>query len=328
MSAISCNHNHSQPHAGEGRNGNHTHTEADAALKGRLKISIALTGIIFIVELAGGYLTNSLALMSDAVHVFMDVFALSLTLAAIYIAELPPTQTRTYGLHRVEVFVSWANSFVLILITLFIFYMAYERFGDPQPVESVGMLAIAVIGLVVNLIVAVWLMSYAKGDLNIKSAYFHVVGDAAASVGVIVGAVIIYYTGWLFVDPLISDLIGAIILVGSFGILYDSSHILLEGVPKEIELGAVIGDIKLSTGVSGVHSIHVWSICHNVYALSAHLDIDPLQRSRTGEILSEVNERLAVTHHIFYTTLQVECSGCEMNDTLRKISHREREHLH
>ncbi|OGQ52658.1 MAG: hypothetical protein A3J24_06940 [Deltaproteobacteria bacterium RIFCSPLOWO2_02_FULL_53_8] len=297
-------------------------------MKGRLWVSIALTGIIFVVELAGGYLTNSLALMSDAVHVFMDVFALSLSLAAIYIAELPPTHTRTYGLHRVEVFVSWANSFILILITSAIFYSAYVRFGNPQPVESVGMLIVAVIGLVVNLIVALWLMGYAKNNLNVKSAFFHVVGDAAASVGVIVGAIIIYYTGWSFVDPLISDLIGAIILVGSFSILYDSSHILLEGVPKDIELSAVIDDIKSSRGIIGVHSIHVWSICHDVYALSAHLDIDPLHRSRTGEILNEVNDCLAATHHIFYTTLQAECSRCEMNDTLRPIVHREREHLH
>lgn len=328
MSAISYNHNHGRPQAGEGGNSNHPHTETDRAIKGRLKICIALTGVIFVVELAGGYFTNSLALMTDAVHVFMDVFALSLSLAAIYIAELPPTQTRTYGFHRVEVFVSWANSFILILITLGIFYAAYLRFSDPQSVESVGMLVIAVIGLVVNLIVALWLASYAKVDLNIKSAYLHVVGDAAASVGVIVGAAIIYFTGWEFVDPIISDLIGAIILVGSFGILYDSSHILLEGVPKEIELGGVIKDIKASMGVSGVHSIHVWSICHNVYALSAHLDIDPLSRSRTGEILNEVNQMLGDTHHIFYTTLQVECSSCDMSDPLRRITHREKEHIH
>ncbi|MBI5886503.1 MAG: cation transporter [Deltaproteobacteria bacterium] len=317
MAIAAHNHEHGRPHA-----------DADRPIKRRLQISIALTAIIFIAELAGGYYTNSLALMSDAAHVFMDVFALALTLAAIYIAELPPTETRTYGLHRVEVFVSWANSFILILVTLFIFYSAYQRFGNPQPVETIGMLVIAVIGLVVNLVVAVWLMSYAERDLNIKSAYFHVVGDAAASVGVIVCAVVIYFTGWLFVDPLISDLIGAIILVGSFNTMRDASHILLEGVPKGIDLGRVIDDIKESNGVSGVHSIHVWSICNNVHALSAHLDIEPLQRSRAGEIFNEVNERLAATHHIFYTTLQAECSGCDTNDTLRKIAHRERGHSH
>lgn len=328
MSAIFNNQSHEHSHADHNGSRSHSHKDADSALKRRLRWSILLTGIIFFAELVGGWFTNSLALMSDAVHVFMDVLALSLTLAAIYIAELPPTQKRTYGLHRVEVFVSWANSFALIVVTLFIFYKAYERFADPQPVETVGMLTVAVIGLAVNLVVAVWLMSYAKGDLNIKSAYFHVVGDAAASVGVIVGAIIIYYTGWLFVDPLMSDFIGAIILIGSLGILYDSSNILLEGVPKEIELAAVIDDIRASMGVASIHSIHVWSICHNTYALSAHIEIDPLHRSRTGEILNEINETLAATHHIFYTTLQIECSNCEVNDTLRKITHREREHIH
>ncbi|MBI5561315.1 MAG: cation transporter [Deltaproteobacteria bacterium] len=321
MTAVDNHNNHDHNH-------NHPHAEADRGLKARLRLSIALTGVILVAELAGGYFTNSLALMSDAAHVFMDVFALSLSLAAMHIAELPPTETRTYGLHRVEVFVSWINSFILILVTAFIFYSAYERFSNPQPVESAGMLVIAAVGLVVNLVVAMWLMSYAEGDLNVKSAYVHVVGDAAASVGVIVGAVVIAYTGWYFVDPLISDLIGAIILVGSFNIMKDASHILMEGVPKDIDFGRVIEDIKASKGVSSVHSLHIWSICHNVYALSAHLDIEPLERWRMGEIFAEVNERLAGTHHIFYTTLQAECSGCDTNDTLRKIAHRERNHLH
>lgn len=305
----------------------HSH-DMDKALKGRLRISIALTGIIFIAELLGGYLTNSLALMSDAAHVFMDVFALTLSWFAIYISEMPPSEKRTYGFHRVEVFVSFINSFVLFLITIFIFYEAATRFFSPREVESTGMMIVALIGLLVNLMVAMWLMKYAHADLNIKSAFIHVLGDAAASVGVIIGAIIIHYTGWFSADPLISVLIGGIIVTGAYGIMKDSSHILLEGVPKDIDFNMVMEDLKSSNGISSVHSLHIWSICHNVYALSAHLDIIPTQRWRMGEIFSEINEKLAENHHIFYTTLQAECSGCNPDDVFGKIAHKERNHNH
>lgn len=305
----------------------HSH-EMDRALKARLKLSVALTGVIFIAELVGGYLTNSLALMSDAAHVFMDVFALSLSWFAIYISEMPPTEKRTYGLHRVEVFVSFINSSVLFVLTIFIFYEAYKRLLSPSPVESAGMMIVAVIGLVVNLIVALWLKHYAKSDMNIKSAFMHVVGDAAASVGVIIGAGIIHYTGWFMADPIISVVIGLIIISGAYQIMKDSSHILLEGVPKDIDLNRVVDDIKASKGISSVHNLHIWSICHNVYALSAHLDIVPTERWRMGEIFNEVNERLAGNHHIFYTTLQAECSGCDNSDIFGKIAHKERGHNH
>ncbi len=307
----------------------HTHLhDLDSTLKSRLVLSIALTAIIFITELVGGYLTNSLALMSDAAHVFMDVFALSLSWFAIYISEMPPSETRTWGLHRVEVFVSFINSLVLFVLTLFIFYEAYHRFLSPEPVKSAGMMVVAMVGLVVNLVVALWLRHYAGSDLNVRSAFIHVIGDAAASVGVIIGAIVIYYTGWFTADPLISVLIGMIIIYGAYGIIKESSHILLEGVPKDIDFNKVMEDIKSANGISSVHSLHIWSICHNVYALSAHLDIIPTQRWRMGEIFDEINEKLADNYHIFYTTLQAECSGCDTADVFGRVAHKERNHNH
>jgi cobalt-zinc-cadmium efflux system protein len=302
--------------------------DLDARIKKRLIVSIALTGVIFLAEFIGGLYTNSLALMSDAAHVFMDVFALALSFFAIYISEMPPTEKRTYGLHRVEVFVSFINSLALLLISAFIFYKGAVRFFSPEPVESVGVLVVAAIGLVVNLIVARWLHHYAQHDLNVKSAFIHVVGDAAASVGVIISAVIIYYTGWYQADPIISMLICLIIVNGAVKIIRESSHILLEGVPREIELNKVREVILAPEGVTSVHSLHVWSICHNVYALSAHIDIVPTQRWRMGEIFSEINEVLAHDHHIFYTTLQAECSGCNPNDMFGKMAHKDRGHGH
>lgn len=300
----------------------------DAVLKRKLAVCTVLTGLVFFAELAGGYLTNSLALMSDAAHVFMDAFTLALSWFAIYISEFPPTEKRTYGLHRVEVFVSFVNSLSLLFITLFIYYKAYGRLKSPEPVESVGVIIVATVGLILNLVVAKWLVRYSRTDMNIKSAFLHVIGDAAASVGVIISSVIIYFTGWYPADPIISIVIGGIIFFGAFNIIKDSSHILLEGVPKEIDFNKVVADIKAAEGVTSVHSLHIWSICHNVYALSAHIDIEPAQRWRMAEIFGIINERLAETYHIFYTTLQAECLGCNPNDMLRRLAHKEKNHIH
>jgi cobalt-zinc-cadmium efflux system protein len=300
----------------------------DRSIKGRLTLAVIFTAIIFFAELFGGYIFNSLALLSDAAHVFMDVLALSMSLFAIYISGLPPTEKRTFGLHRVEVLVSFLNGMTLLFVSLFIFYKAYTRFLDPQEVESVGMLAIAVVGLVVNAVVALWLRGHAKHDLNVKSAFFHVIGDAVASAGVIVAGIIIYFTGWYRVDSIISALIGMIIVGGAVRIIEESTHILLEGVPRDIDLNEVLESMKSLEGVTGIHSLHIWSICHNIYALGAHVDIDPAHRANQGEILSTINERLAENYHIFYTTLQVECASCESGDVLRNIAHKERKHLH
>lgn len=311
-----------------GTGAQHGRFEPDRALVKRLVLAIALSALVFFAELIGGFLTNSLALMSDAVHVFMDVFTLSLSLFAIYISRMPPTETRTYGLHRVEVFVSFINGITLLMVAAFVLYKAYGRLLSPEKVESRGMLLVALIGLAVNLFVALRLRGFASHDLNIKSAFFHVVGDAIASVGVIIASIVISLTGWHLVDPIITVVIACIILYGVYQVLRDSSHILLEGVPKDVELNTVVREIKSQAGVKSVHSLHIWSICHNVYALSAHLDIEPLQRGRMGEILGEINTRLAEKHHIFYTTLQAECLGCNPEEMFHGLVHKERGHIH
>jgi len=298
--------------------------DVDIEIRKRFKFAVVLTGIIFLAELIGGYITNSLALMSDAAHVFMDFLALSVSLFAVYISALPPTEKRTYGLHRIEVFAAFINGATLILLTPFIFYKSYLRFLNPQQVESRGMLLVAVVGLVVNVAVAARLGSFAKTDLNIKSAFLHVIGDAVASGAVIAAAIIISLSGLYVMDPIGSAVIGVIILFGAVKIVSESLHILLEGVPREIDFNNVVNDMKAVTGVIGVHSLNIWSICHNINALSAHVDVDNRQILRQADILIAINERLARRHHIFYTTIQVECPGCETNGALRKIMHRER----
>ncbi|MFQ5586963.1 MAG: cation diffusion facilitator family transporter, partial [Thermodesulfobacteriota bacterium] len=279
----------------------------DERIKGRFKLAIILTGTIFLVEVAGGYITNSLALATDAAHVFMDLFALSVSLLAVYLSEMPPTEKRTYGWHRIEVFASFMNGFLLIFVSLVIFYKAYLRFLDPPPVKGLGVIVVATAGLIINLVVAYRLHHDSKHDLNIKSAFFHVAGDAIASVGVIIGGVVIHLTGLFFVDPIISALIGIIIIVGALRIVLESSHILLEGAPRGLDLNRVVHDIEAVEGVKSIHSLHLWTLCSNSYAFSAHIDTDAGSRIRQREILSDINDLLARRFNIHYTTLQMEC---------------------
>lgn len=301
----------------------------DKKVKTRLLFAIVLTSVILVTEVIGGVMSGSLALLSDGVHVFMDVFALSLSLFAIHISNQPPNETRTYGLHRAEVFAAFINGSTVLLMAGVLLYHAYFRLMDPTPVHSLGMLVVAVIGLVVNLVVAFWLLKYAKSDLNVKSAFLHVAGDAIASLGVIAAAVIIYFTGEYVVDPIISVAIGGILVYGAVRIIRESSHILLEGVPKEIELKDVFNDIKNIDGVSGVHSLHIWGICHNIYSLSAHIEVDEGQKDFYALITKAINDKLATKHHIFYTTLQFDCTTCDSSKLFTEFVHREHsDHLH
>src|SRR3970040_2711748 len=160
-------------------------------------------------------------------------------------------------------------------------------------------------------------------ELNIRSAYLHVVWDAAASVGVIISGIIIYYTNWFIADPLISIGIGIIIIIGAVKIIKESAHILLEGVPREVNIKSIVEDIKAIDGVQGIHTLHIWSICSNIHAMSAHIDIKKEAQSRRGEILDLINQKLAKDHHIFYTTLQAEGNGCITGKVFRAIEHKE-----
>ncbi len=311
------------------RDGFSTGGNSDSKVKQRLIFAILLTSIILVVEVVGGLMTGSLALLSDGVHVFMDVFALSLSFFAMHISSQPPNETRTYGLHRAEVFAAFINGSLVLLMAGFIFYHGYERLINPREVHSLGLLIVATVGLIVNLIVALWLIKYAKSNLNVKSAFLHVAGDAVASLGVIVGAVIMYFTGAYIVDAIISVAIGGILVFGSLRIIKESGHILLEGVPPEINLKEVFSDIKNIDGVTGLHSLHIWGICHNIYSLSAHIEVEEDKKELYSVITGSINKTLATKHHIFYTTLQFDCTTCDNSKLFTEFVHREvSDHLH
>ncbi|PLX83254.1 MAG: cation transporter [Desulfuromonas sp.] len=296
----------------------------DSSISRGFAFAIVLTAVTLVTELVGGFWTNSLALLSDAAHVFMDLFALVLSLVAIRLATLPATDRRTYGWHRAEIFASLINGGTLILIAFGILHEAWGRFQSPEAVKSKEMFVIATIGLVMNLVAAGRLHGHAHDDLNVRSAFLHVLGDAIASVGVIIGGLIMLFTGWFVIDALISAGIALIIVWGGVRVVREAAHILLEGVPPGVEVSEVVERMRAVEGVSDVHHLHVWSICSHISALSAHIDLEPGYRLRQGEVTGVIEEMLEHDYHITHTTLQAECSRCMTEPLIQQLEHRPR----
>jgi cobalt-zinc-cadmium efflux system protein len=280
----------------------------EESLHRNLKLAIILTSIIFFIEFVGGILSNSLALLSDAAHVFLDVVALLLSFGAIKISSRPSNSSMTFGYHRFEIFASLINGITIIGIAFFIFYEAYERIFDPPEVKGAEVLVIATIGLIVNSWAALRL--HGHSDLNIKSAYLHVIGDALASVAVILGAVIILLTGNNIVDPMLSILIAAMLLYGAFRLVVGSMRILLEFAPEQVDADTLFRELMVFDGVRGVHDIHIWSICSNIHAMSAHILVDRIHVQQTEVLISDISKMLKDRFNILHTTLQFECAEC------------------
>ena len=296
----------------------------DRSITRGFRFAIILTAVTLVAEVVGGFWTNSLALLSDAAHVFMDLFALVLSLSAIVLANFPATDRRTYGWHRAEIFASLINGATLLLIAVGILFEAWDRFFDPQAVKSKEMFIIAAVGLVMNLIAASRLHSHSHDDLNVRSAFLHVIGDAIASVGVIAGGVIMLFTGWYVVDAIVSAGIALVIAFGSIRILREAGHILLEGVPRHVKLDELVAKMRAVAGVNDIHHLHVWSICSHITALSAHIDVLPDYRLRQGEIIGEIEQMLEHDYHITHSTLQGECSRCLTGPVIQQLKHRPR----
>ncbi len=300
-------------------------THANSGIERNFLLAISLTALTLIAELLGGLWTGSLALLSDSAHVFMDILALGLSYLALRLSALPADDRHTYGYHRLEVLAALINGLALVAISIGIFVEAYQRWQAPAHVKSLEMLVIAVIGLVVNLAVAGVLNggvhvhphnSAEHGnipldrDLNLRSAFLHVLGDAISSVGVILAAIIIAFSGWEWIDPLVSFLIGLIILASSYRVLRSSLHILIEGVPEGMHLSQVMAAMLETTGVLEVHDLHIWNICSGTVALSAHVVYVPEQEPDQARLMAELKQSLAQKFNIEHTTIQFECAAC------------------
>jgi cobalt-zinc-cadmium efflux system protein len=276
----------------------------------KLFISIALTSLIFIAEFGGGIWTGSLALLSDSAHVFMDAFALGLSYLAIRVATLPANDRHTYGYHRMQVLAALVNGATLLFISFEILKEAINRFQNPEPVVAGPMLVIAVIGLIVNVIVALVLREHDHEDLNTRAAFLHVLGDALASVGVIGAGIAIYFTGLLWIDPLVSVLISVLIFVSSGRLLKETVHILAEGIPNGMTASGVTEAMKGVSGVAEIHDLHIWTVSPGFVALSAHVILEDQTLSQSERIMAELKQILDQQYEIEHTTIQFECANC------------------
>jgi cobalt-zinc-cadmium efflux system protein len=282
---------------------NHTHGLA----RNSLRLAFFLTLIILLAEIVGGLLANSLALLSDAGHVVTDIFALGLAWFATVQAERPPNARKTFGYHRVGILAAMVNAVTLIVIAFAILLEAVQRFQHPEKVQPQIMFLAAGVGIVINLIIGFGLFKEAS-NLNVRAAMLHVFGDVAASAGVIVAGVIILFTGWTFVDPLLSIGIAVLIAISAWRILHETTDILLESVPKGVSMPGLVKDMKSVKGVEDVHDLHVWSITSNMNALSCHALIADLPPSDSSVILQSLNTMLSEKYHIGHVTIQFECN--------------------
>ncbi len=271
-----------------------------------LKIGILLTFFIFLLEFFGGLWTHSLALVSDAWHIFIDIWALSVSLFAFYVAKRPVNDRRTFGLHRMEVFAAMINGLTVFIIAAGILYAAWKRFFHPVPVAATRLLLLSGTGLVLNLIVALLFYKHSQEDMNMRGALLHLLGDALNTLAVMFGAIIMIFTQSTRVDPIVSALTAVVVLWGSGSLLKDAVNTLLEGVPKGIAVLDVESEIMRVDGVVSVHDLHVWSICSHLNALSGHVLLGPDQMPNQCSILEVIGKGLKERFGIVHTTIQVE----------------------
>ncbi|MDI6451799.1 cation diffusion facilitator family transporter [Anaerobaca lacustris] len=277
--------------------------------KRKLKLAMAITGTTMVVEIVGGILTNSLALLSDAGHMFTHLFALTVSFAAIVFASREPCHHRTFGLYRVEILAALFNSLFLFAVTGIILYAGIERLFNPRPVLGLQMLAVAVVGLLVNLASVLILHGSSHDDLNVKGAFLHVLADTVSSVAIIIGAVALYATGWDFIDPLLAIGISVLIFVWAYGLFREAVEILLESTPKGLSIEDVSRELKAAVPeIREIRDMHIWVITSNMYSLTAHIVANPVDAAGCNGLVSRVNAVLAEKYEIEHTTIQMDAA--------------------
>lgn len=269
---------------------------------------IALTTTIMGVEILGGFFSHSLALLSDAGHMFTDLFALFSSFFAMLITATPANHQKTYGYFRAEVLVALFNAALLVGVSIYLIIESYFHLLHPHPIQSSVMLIVAVVGLLSNL-VATFLLHQVKGEnLNLRGAYLHVLSDTASSVGVILGAILIHYTGWTKIDPILSFVISLLILFWAIRLLLDSIHILMESTPKHIQVSELTDFVKREIGeIKEIHDIHIWEITTHMYAMTAHIIVEDCTILESMKLTERINHLLSEKFHIEHINLQYEC---------------------
>jgi cobalt-zinc-cadmium efflux system protein len=280
----------------------------------RLAVTFFVTILILAGEVIGGYLSNSLALLSDAGHMVTDALAIALGFVAARISKKPSDRNATFGYQRVGLLAALINGLSLLVIAVFIFYESYERLVSPPRIDIPVMLGIAVLGLVGNLVMA-FILGRSHEDLNLKSVWLHVLGDTLSSVGVIISGIIIYFTGWAYADPIASVLIGGIIIWGGIRLVRDTISIFLNLTPKGFSVEALVKNIAVMPDVIDVHDVHLWPVAHNHVAFSAHVLVDDKTLKEVEATKKNIEEMLR-ENGVDHSTLQIECSCVDCDNSL------------
>ncbi|MBY0029815.1 cation transporter [Priestia aryabhattai] len=305
MNSREDSHNHKHSHG-------HSHNHGKNANKQALKLSFFIIAIYMIIEAIGGFMTNSLALISDAGHMLSDAGALGLSYLAMTFGERKATEFKTFGYKRFEVLAAFINGLTLIVISLYIFWESYKRISQPPEVQSSGMIIIASIGLVVNIIAAYILMKGDKSEnLNVRSAFLHVIGDLLGSVGAIIAALLIMFFGWSLADPIASVLVAILIIISAFRVTRDSINILMEGAPSHIDVTQVREALIAINNTLEVHDLHIWAISSDIPSLSCHIVVNDLKSS--SMVMNSAKEILEKQFKIKHTTIQIDTPETKCN---------------
>lgn len=294
--------------------GGHGHDHAPAGST-QLRIALIATAAIAVLELAGGFIAHSLALLSDAAHVTMDVVALGIALAASIQSTRPANERQTFGFARLEILAGLGNSGLLLGVTVLIVVEAVKRFMHPELPEGSLMVAIAAIGLGVNLGIGLMLLRTEGHSLNMRAAMLHIGGDALGAIAVVVGGFVIAATGAAWIDPALSLFVSAIILAGIVNVTRSATHVLLESVPDHAQLPLVRAALRTACGVVAVHDLHVWTIGTGSHALSAHVVLDDRRLSEATDVLRDITTAMHDGFDIDHVTIQFECEACENDDS-------------
>ncbi|MFA7744091.1 cation diffusion facilitator family transporter [Salinicoccus roseus] len=309
----------------------HSHNHTHGANKKVLLISFIIITSYMIVEAIGGYLTNSLALLADAGHMLSDAISLGIALLAFTLGAKVANHSKTYGYKRFEIMAAVLNGLTLIIVALYIFYEAIGRFQNPPEVASTGMLIIATIGLLVNILVA-WMMMRGgdvEENLNMRGAYLHVISDMLGSVGAIIAALLIIFFGWEWADPLASVIVAVLVLRSGYFVTKSGLHVLMEGTPEDVDMDDVVETIQNKKGIEGVHDLHVWSITSGLNALSCHAVVNERMSIAESERLLRQIEHDLEHQNIHHMTVQLETSDhLHDNSILCKVQTESSGHHH
>ena len=305
---------HDHQHA-PGHSHGHSHSHVPKNVSDRtMGIAVTLTLAFVLVEAVCGWFAHSLALLSDAGHNLTDAAALGFSWYALWMANKPSHQGMTFGYHRVGVLAALCNAVSLLVIAVFIAWEAIVRIRQPEAADGTVMIGVAAAAVVLNLLIGIWLHKGAKNDINIRSAYLHMLGDAVSAFGVVIAGVLVAMTGASWADPVVSLLIAALIFYSSFGVLRESATVLLEGTPEGMDMPAVIAAINSVAGVLEVHDLHVWMVGPGVVACSCHIVVAEQSILEGQQVLRAVVQNIHQRFHINHTTVQVEAEGCDAND--------------